>query len=82
MKTIDDYKDFGEFVYDFREMMENGGGRFLYKKKDGSPRMAEGSAHSKDGCRAKSDKPYCYWDDEAGNYRGFYKLPTFLGICK
>lgn len=81
MKTIDDYNDFGEFVEDFGEMMANGGGRFLYKKKDGSLRMAVGSAHSKYGYRAKSDKLYCYWDDEAGNYRSFYKA-NLLGICK
>ena len=81
MKTIDDYKDFGEFVEDFREMMAEGGGRFLYKKKDGSLRMAEGSAHSKDGYRAQNDRLYCYWDDEAENYRSFYKA-NLLGICK
>lgn len=81
MKTIYDYNDFGEFVEDFREMMANGGGRFLYKRKDGSLRMAEGRANSKDGYRALSDDLYCYWDDEAGNYRSFYKV-NLLGICK
>lgn len=81
MKTIDDYKDFGEFFEDFREMLADGGGRFLYKKKDGSVRMAEGRARTKDGYRAKSDKLYCYWDEEAENYRSFYKA-NLLGICK
>jgi hypothetical protein len=81
MKTIDDYKDFGEFVEDFREMMAAGGGRFLYKKKDGSLRMAVGSARSKDGYRAQNDRLYCYWDEEAENYRSFYKA-NLLGICK
>lgn len=81
MKTINDYKDFGEFVEDFREMMADGGGRFLYKKKDGSLRMAEGSAHTKDGYTAKREELYCYWDEEAENYRSFYKA-NLLGICK
>ena len=81
MKTINDYKDFGEFVEDFREMMADGGGRFLYKKKDGSLRMAEGSAHTKDGYTAKREELYCYLDEDAENYRSFYKA-NLLGICK
>jgi hypothetical protein len=81
MKTIDDYKDFDEFVEDFREMMADGGGRFLYKKKDGSIRMAVGRTGAKDGYRAKNDRLYCYWDEEAENYRSFYKA-NLLGICK
>lgn len=77
MKTIDDYKDFGEFVEDFREMMADGADASFTR----SLRMAVGRTHTKDGYQAKSDKLYCYWDEEAENYRSFYKS-NLLGICK